>query len=216
MKPAAAPMTGPHGSVPPPTTGCCCIPNWFGTGAEILPPFPPSPRCGTAPRSSREPWTTFQAPGDSRRPRPRGPSTWPGSAGSMSSSPACMAPSIARSNGLRRDDQSGVETLVRFLEADVYCFRSGYVKADAIRFLTRADLNDETMERLRRVALTVVDDGDRREFRAYIRLGRRVDSAAFRNDLRTRLDSGSRRTARHADWMLVGLGDPPAPTVSLP
>jgi hypothetical protein len=109
---------------------------------------------------------------------------------------------------LRRDDPSGVETLVRFLEADVYCFGSGYAKAEVIRFLTRADLNEEIMERLRRVALAVVDGFDRREFRAYIRLGRRVDSAAFRDDLRTRLDSESNRTKRHAHWMLVGLGEP--------
>lgn len=116
---------------------------------------------------------------------------------------------------LRRDDRSGIETLVRFLEADVYCFRSGYAKAEAIRFLTRADLNDEVVERLRRVVLAVVDDFDRREFRAYIRLGRRVDSAAFRDDLRARLDSGSRRSARHADWMLVGLGEPPSTGASV-
>jgi hypothetical protein len=116
---------------------------------------------------------------------------------------------------LRRDDLSGIETLIRFLEADVYCHRSGYLKAEVIRFLTRANLNDETLERLRRVVLAVVDDFDRREFRAYIRLGRRVDSAAFRNDLRTRRDSGSHRTARHADWMLVGLGEPPSTDASV-
>lgn len=38
---------------------------------------------------------------------------------------------------LRHDDPSGIETLVRFLESDVYCFRSGYMKAEVIRFLTR-------------------------------------------------------------------------------
>jgi hypothetical protein len=108
---------------------------------------------------------------------------------------------------LRHDDPSGIETLVRFLESDVYCFRSGYMKAEVIRFLTRADLDAATIERPRVVVLAVVDDFDRREFRAYIRLSRRVDSAPFREDLRSRLASRSPRTARHADWVLVGLGE---------
>lgn len=110
---------------------------------------------------------------------------------------------------LRQGDPSGIETLVRFLEADVYCLRSGYAKAEAIRFLTRADLDDATLERLRRVVLKVVDV-DRREFRAYIRLARRVDSAVLRDELRMRLAATRHRTVRHAEWMLVGLGEPPS------
>lgn len=104
-------------------------------------------------------------------------------------------------------DADGIETLVRFLEADVYCDRSGYVKADAIRVLTRAKLDEQTTARLRGVVLAVVDGPDRREFRSYVRLARRVDSEELRAELRVRLDSASRRTARHAGWVLAGLDE---------
>jgi hypothetical protein len=109
---------------------------------------------------------------------------------------------------LRNNDSSGLESLVRFLEADVYCFRSGYMKEEIIRLLARADLETETAQRLRTIVLAVVDGFDRREFRYYIRLARRVDSVDFRSELRGRLTSESPRTVRHAEWMLAGLDDP--------
>lgn len=106
---------------------------------------------------------------------------------------------------LRRGDQSGVQTLVRFLEADVYCFRSGYMKADVIHFLTRADLDTASMSRLRQVVVAAVDGFDRRDFRAYIRLARRLDSETLRQELTSRAGSSTNRSARHAQWMLAGL-----------
>jgi hypothetical protein len=106
---------------------------------------------------------------------------------------------------LRRGDTSGIETLVRFVEADVYCHRSGYAKADAIRFLTRVPLAGRVVARLRWVVLDTVDGPDRREFRAYVRLARRVDSDDFRRELRALLGSSNPTTARHARWMLDGL-----------
>jgi hypothetical protein len=104
-------------------------------------------------------------------------------------------------------DRQAVETLVRFLESDIYCFRSGYVKADAIRALGRADLDDPMVRRLRAVVLEIVDSYDRREFRAYVRLALRVDGEELRTALKERLASPSRRVARHARWVLEGLGD---------
>jgi len=109
---------------------------------------------------------------------------------------------------VRSGDPSGIETLVRFLEADVYCFSSGYLKADAADALKRAELDAPTAERLRAVILAVVDSYDRREFRAYVRLARHIDNPAFREALRARLTDRSPRTARHARWVLVGLSDP--------
>ena len=105
------------------------------------------------------------------------------------------------------DNRNAVETLVRFLESDVYCFRSGYMKADVIRALGRADLDDRTIRRLRAVVLDVVDSYDRREYRAYVRLACRVDGDGLREALRERLTSSSTRVARHARWVLEGLGD---------
>ena len=110
---------------------------------------------------------------------------------------------------LRHGDGSGIETLVRFLEADVYCFRSGYTKADVIRALTRADLDDPRTVRLRRVVLIAVEGDDRREFRAYVRLARRLDSPSLRDDLQHLASSSSTRVARHAQWVLEGLDPKP-------
>lgn len=108
-----------------------------------------------------------------------------------------------------RGDSPGVETLVRFLEADVYCHRSGYMKADVIRFLTRTELDVAIEDRLREVVLAAVDGRDRREFKAYIRLARRVDSERLRQDLTSRAGSSMPRSARHAQWMLAGLDTKP-------
>jgi|GEM_PF-2713283 len=102
-------------------------------------------------------------------------------------------------------DHSGVELLVRFLEADVYCDRSGYYKADVVRTVTRVELDPSTAARLQRVVLSVVDGPDRREFRTYIRLARLVDSPTLRDALELKHASSDRRIARHARWMLDGL-----------
>ena len=103
-------------------------------------------------------------------------------------------------------DQDAVETIVRFLEADVYCHRSGYAKADVIRALKRSsNLDEATRERLRSVVLNVVEGPDRREFRSYVRLARFVDAESFRAQLRVRLHADSRPVARHARWVLEGL-----------
>jgi hypothetical protein len=110
-------------------------------------------------------------------------------------------------------DRSGIELLVRFLEADVYCDRSGYVKADVIRAVTRVVLEPSTRARLEQVALSVVDGPDRREFRTYIRLARYVDNPTLRDALELKHASKDARIARHARWMLDGLrtGGPQPP-----
>jgi hypothetical protein len=105
-------------------------------------------------------------------------------------------------------DRSAVETLVRFLEADVYCHRSGYTKDDVIRALTRSTILDlETRQRLRDVVVAIVDRPDRREFRAYVRLARSVDDENLRAQLRARFSANAPVVARHARWVLEGLGD---------
>jgi hypothetical protein len=106
---------------------------------------------------------------------------------------------------LRAGDTSELETLVRFLEADVRCFRSGYVKAEIIRLVTRRALDDAVADRLRAVVVAVVDGEHRREFRDYIRLARHVDSPNLRQSLTALTDTPSKRTARQARWMLEGI-----------
>ena len=101
--------------------------------------------------------------------------------------------------------EEAIETLVRFLEADPYCHRSGYEKADVIRSLTQVELSEEIRARLQRVLLTAVHGPTRREFRVYIRLARAVDDDELRIALSDALASRDRHIARHARWVLDGL-----------
>jgi hypothetical protein len=104
-----------------------------------------------------------------------------------------------------KQSPEGIETLVRFLEADIYCFRSGYVTVDAIQVLKRARLSGQLSARLRRVVLTAVDGHDRRELRAFGRLAAAVADDRLREELEARLISPEPRIARHARWMLEAL-----------
>jgi hypothetical protein len=100
---------------------------------------------------------------------------------------------------------AAVETLVRFLEADVYCFRSGYVTADVIQALRRTTVAPAIAERLRRVVLVAVDGRDRREFRAFCRLAVTAADAGLRAELEQRAGVRVGPVARHAKWVLDAL-----------
>ena len=96
-----------------------------------------------------------------------------------------------------------LEPLVGFLERDPWTFGSGYSKADAIRFLKRAPLDDTAKQRLRRVVLNAVDGRDRREFRHYCKLARKVDAPDLRAALRERMTGNDPNVRRRAGWMLA-------------
>ena len=95
-----------------------------------------------------------------------------------------------------------LDTLVAYLERDPWTYRSGYAKADAIRFLKRADLPGDTKDRLRRVVLNAVDSRDRREFRHFCQLARAVDSPELRAALRERVEHPDPDVRRRAGWAL--------------
>lgn len=105
-----------------------------------------------------------------------------------------------------RGESAAREVLVTFLEADIYCHRSGYFKADAINALTRQTLTPAERTRLTEVVVAAVNGADRREFRSYVRLARAVDDPDLRFRLETLCESADRRVARHARWVLEGLG----------
>lgn len=112
---------------------------------------------------------------------------------------------------LRAGDPIAVEPAITFLEADPWCFRSGYAKETILRFLPRATLMEGQVARLRVVVLHAVDVGDRREFRGYSRLARHVVDDAFRTELLSRLRSADPGRARRALWVLEALDEPFGP-----
>jgi hypothetical protein len=107
-------------------------------------------------------------------------------------------------------DPDGMELLVRFLEADVYCHRSGYMKSDVIRAIRRSpEIPEPFRVRLQRVVVHLVDGPDRREFRDYIRLAKKADDEMLRDEIRGRANAESEIVARHVRWMLDGLASSP-------
>lgn len=95
---------------------------------------------------------------------------------------------------LAAGDPDAVENALVFLEADPWCFRSGYAKEVLVRALRRHALSEPQRERLVAVLLAAVDVGERREFPLYCKLARRNATPALRDDLHRRLleaDPGS-------------------------
>ena len=93
-------------------------------------------------------------------------------------------------------------TAVKFLEADPWFDGSGYTKAELIRRITRVALPQVVAERLLQIVVATVDRRDRREFRQYCRLARKVDSQELREDLSLRLQHDDPAVTRRARWVL--------------
>jgi hypothetical protein len=102
-------------------------------------------------------------------------------------------------------DTSAAEPALVFLETDPWCFRSGYVKADLMLYLSRMPLTNGQEQRIERILLHLVDVGDRREFGYACRLACAIDSETLTSKLKTRLNSDDRSQVRRALQMLVSL-----------
>jgi hypothetical protein len=105
---------------------------------------------------------------------------------------------------LKEGNPSSLLTAVKFLEADPWFDGSGYTKAELIRRITRIELPHACAERLRQVVLAAVDYHNRREFRQYCRLARKVDSPELREELSLRLEHDDPAVRRRARWVLDG------------
>jgi hypothetical protein len=103
---------------------------------------------------------------------------------------------------LKERNSSGLATAVKFLEADPWFFRSGYTKADLIRFIKHVELPQALAERLRHVVLAAIDTRDRREYRQYCRLARYVDSMELRDEISLRLEHDDPAVRRRARWAM--------------
>ena len=102
-------------------------------------------------------------------------------------------------------DPNAIESATLFLEADPWFYRSGYVKAELIRRLKRLPLPPEIEERLRAVVLDVARGRDRREYRAYCRLARKVASPELNAQLEMLLAAEDPAVRRRARWMLAAI-----------
>ncbi len=109
---------------------------------------------------------------------------------------------------LKARNPAGLTTAVKFLEADPWFFRSGYTKADLIRSIRHFKLPEAIAERLRRVVVAAVDRCDRREFREYCRLARKIDSPVLREALQRRLQGEDLGVRRRARWVLDACEQP--------
>lgn len=110
---------------------------------------------------------------------------------------------------LKEGQPEALEIAMVFLEDDPWFFRSGYIKVELIKYIGRTTLTEDRAQRLRRIALHAVDSRDRREFRAYCRLARKIDSSDLRNALLRRTNSFDDGIRRRARWMLEALGTKP-------
>lgn len=106
---------------------------------------------------------------------------------------------------VRAGDRSGLPAMIAFLEADPWFFRSGYIKAMALRAIKRFALSRDEAERLRRVVLDMVERRDGREFRDYCRLARSLATPEFRREIERRAASVDPAVARRARWVLEAL-----------
>jgi hypothetical protein len=102
---------------------------------------------------------------------------------------------------LSNRDPSGLGSAVKFLEADPWFFRSGYAKAEIIKLINRVDIPEQYASRLRRVALQIIDKGDRREFRSYCRLAHKVYNEELREALLLKMRDKDPGVKRRARWM---------------
>ena len=103
---------------------------------------------------------------------------------------------------LAKGDAATIESAVQFIEADPMFFRSGYIKEEILKHLSRNPLNDDQKQRLREIILERVrDTRTRREFRRYCRLAPIVNNSEFEAEI-TKLAGSSGTKPKHAQWVL--------------
>jgi hypothetical protein len=103
---------------------------------------------------------------------------------------------------LKEGSPAGLEVAVAFLEADPWFFSSGYAKAELIRLINRFKLSIHLKKRLQKVVLAAIEIGDRREFRSYCRLAKKIYSPNFRYQLLQLQENPSIDVQRRSHWVL--------------
>ena len=106
---------------------------------------------------------------------------------------------------LKKPDGDIIEAAIAFLEADPYFFRSGYVKADLARAVSKFPLAPGQQARLRQVIVDRIKGPTRREFRRYCNLAPHVSTSAFEQEVAELANAPDQVTARNAAWVLEAL-----------
>ena len=104
---------------------------------------------------------------------------------------------------LKAGDVRGVEPAIRFLDADVYEFRSGYLKEYLWRYLHRVPLTDRQKGRLLQVARKYLGRQMGREFWQMCRAVSRVADAEFAGDVRGLAESSKDEGVRQRAALLA-------------
>jgi len=87
-------------------------------------------------------------------------------------------------------------------EVDPWFFRSGYIKAELVKHLSRFPLSNDQCKRLRSVILRKIHGRDVREFRSYCRLAAVVADHVFVQAVAELAASSDPLASRHAGWVL--------------
>lgn len=106
---------------------------------------------------------------------------------------------------LKSGDLQAVEMAVRYLEADPWFFRSGYIKEELLKGIKRVTLTEDQCERLRAVILERINKGSGREFRRYCRLAKTLMTTAFSRQVREAMMSPDANISRRASWVMSSL-----------
>lgn len=106
---------------------------------------------------------------------------------------------------LKCGDAQAVEMAVRYLEADPWYFRSGYIKEQLLKELKGTALREDQRHRLRAVILERINKGCGREFRRYCRLARTLTTTEFAQRVRKAMRSADVNISRRAGWVMTSL-----------
>ena len=106
-------------------------------------------------------------------------------------------------------DQTVAPVLIRYLERDVYSLGSGYLKANVAKALSRLSHDDRARARLEAVIVVAIKGRARaREYQAYTKLARSIDSPGLRSKLERLAVDGDDDVAMHARWFLERMPPP--------
>lgn len=103
---------------------------------------------------------------------------------------------------LKKGDAAAIEAAIAFLKVDPYFFRSGYIKEEILHYLSRAVLNEKQIIELQEILLDRLNGEERREFKNYCKLAKKIASEAFIAKVQKNLLSESLAISSRAQRML--------------